>query len=58
MARETLEYAHEPMDSFESHVYEGLQGRAERRADAAATLGVDEKASASEIKRAHRQLMM
>jgi len=55
--RETLQYATEPLDSFESHVYEGLQGRAERRAEAKKTLGIEGSASAAEVKRAHRKLM-
>ena len=58
VARETVEYAFEPLDSFESHVYEGLQGRAERRSEAAKTLGVESGASAGEVKKAHRKLMM
>lgn len=58
VARETLEYAYEPLDSFESHVYEGLQGRTERRGDAYKTLGIEPGASAGEVKKAHRKLMM
>jgi len=58
LGRETLEYAYEPLDSFETHVLEGLQGRTERRVDAAETLGVDVGASAVAVKKAHRKLMM
>ncbi|KOO53671.1 comm domain-containing protein 9 [Chrysochromulina tobinii] len=55
--RETIEYAFESLDSFEKHVYEGLQGRSERRADAARTLGIESGASMKEIKMAHRKFM-
>jgi hypothetical protein len=58
VGRESLEYAFEPLDSFETHVYEGLQGRAERRGEASKTLGLEGGASAGEVKRAHRKLMM
>lgn len=58
VARDTIEYAYEPLDQFESHVYEGMQGRAERRSEAAKTLGVESSASAGDVKKAHRKLMM
>lgn len=58
VGRETFEYAYEPLDSFETHVYEGLQGRGERRSEAAETLGVAADASAGDVKKAHRRLMM
>jgi hypothetical protein len=56
--RSSLEYSFEPLDSFESHVYDGLQGRSKRRAEAAAVLGVSMDASAADIKRAHRKFML
>ena len=58
VARETVEYAFEPLDSFETHVYEGLQSRSEKRDEARETLGVEAGASAREVKGAHRKLMM
>ena len=58
VGRDSLEYAFEPLDSFETHVYEGLQGRSERRGEAAQTLGLEASATASDVKRAHRKLMM
>ena len=58
VARETVEYAFEPLDSFETHVYEGLQSRSEKRNEARETLGVEAGASAREVKGAHRKLMM
>ena len=58
VARETFEYSYEPVDSFESHVYEGLQGRTERRVEAATILGIDSGAGAGDVKKAHRKLMM
>ena len=58
VGRDSLEYSFEPLDSFETHVYEGLQGRSERRSDAAQTLGLEVSATPSEVKRAHRKLMM
>ena len=39
-------------------MYEGLQGRAERRSDAAAMLGLEPDPSAADVKKAHRRLMM
>ncbi|KAL1512392.1 hypothetical protein AB1Y20_005650 [Prymnesium parvum] len=56
--RSTIEYAYESLDSFHTHVYEGLFGRGERRTKAAEVLGVDAGASAAEVKKAHRKLMM
>lgn len=58
VGRETLEYSYEPMDSFETHVYEGLSTRANRRSEAQKVLGVEKGASAGEVKKAHRKLMM
>ena len=57
VARETLEYSYESIDSFEAHVFTGLQGRAERRSEAATTLGIEPGASAADVKKAHRKLM-
>lgn len=57
-APQSIEYAFEPLDSFETHVYDGLLGRADRRADAASTLGVEAGASAGEVKKAHRKMML
>lgn len=57
VGRETLEYSYEPVDSFETHVYTGLEGRKERRVEAAKTLGIEQGASAAEVKKAHRKLM-
>ena len=58
VGRETIEYAYEPLDSFETHVYEGLTTRAERRSEAVKTLGIEKGASAKAVKMAHRKLMM
>lgn len=57
VGRETLEYSFEPLDSFETHVFDGLQGRSDRRKEAAKTLGIESSASAAEVKKAHRKLM-
>lgn len=56
--RASTEYAYENLDSFQTHVYEGLFGRSERRAKAAGVLGVEPDASAAEVKKAHRKLML
>ena len=60
LGRDAIEYAYEPLDSFETHVFDGLQGRKGRRDEAAATLGLDAGApfSAGDVKKAHRKLMM
>jgi len=58
VARETVQYGFEPVDSFETHVYSGLENRGERRLGAAATLGIESGASAAEVKKAHRRLMV
>ena len=58
VGRETIEYSFEPLDEFEKHVYDGLVGRGERRSDALKTLGLESGASAADVKRAHRKLMM
>ena len=56
-APQSIEYAFETADSFEQHVYEGLLGRPERRAEAAKTLGIEVGASPGEVKKAHRGFM-
>lgn len=54
---QSVEYAFESFNSFETHVFDGLLGRPERRAEAARVLGVDTGASPAEVKRAHRGFM-
>jgi len=56
--RAAIEYAYENLDSFQTHVYDGLFGRSERRAKAAEVLGVAADASPGDVKKAHRKLMM
>lgn len=58
VGRETLQYSYEPLDSFESHVYEGMTTRTEKRKDAMAELGLEAGWSAGDLKKAHRKLMM
>ena len=58
LGRENFEFAYEPLDSFQTHVYDGLFGRSERRANAAEVLGCEPDASPREVKSAHRKLMM
>ena len=55
---EQVEYAYEPIDSYNSHVYEGLFSRGDRRAEELEALGVGAGADAAEVKRRHRKLMM
>ena len=54
---QSIEYAFEPNIGFETHIYEGLLGRPERRAEAAKVLGVEIGASPKEVKMAHRGFM-
>jgi hypothetical protein len=56
--RNTVEYAFENQDSFELHVYEGLNGRADRRTSAYETLGLEDGATPGEVKKAHRKFML
>jgi len=58
LPRSGIEYAHESLDSFSNHVFEGLSGSKERRVKAAATLDVDVDADSKAVKVAHRKLMM
>ena len=54
---QSIEYAFETNSGFETHIFEGLLGRPERRAEAAKVLGVQVGASPKEIKMAHRGFM-
>ena len=58
VGRETMQYSFEPLDSFESHVYEGMTTRTEKRQEAATTLGLESGWSAGDVKKAHRKAMM
>tara|TARA_B110001452_G_scaffold159595_1_gene132802 strand:+ start:1067 stop:2131 length:1065 start_codon:yes stop_codon:yes gene_type:complete len=55
---QSIEYAFETISSFETHVCDGLLGRSERREEAAKTLSLEVSASAGEVKKAHRKLML
>jgi len=55
---QSIEYAFEPFNSFETQVYDGLLGRPEKRAAAAKVLGIEPSASPAELKKAHRGFMM
>ena len=57
-ARNCVEYSFENIDSWTTHVQNGLSGRKERRQAALKVLGVEAGASAKEIKMAHRTLML
>lgn len=54
---QSIEYAFESMNGFENHIFDGLLGRPERRAEAAKVLGVEVGASPAEVKKAHRGFM-
>ena len=54
VGRETLEYGFEPLDSFESHVYEGMTTRTEKRAAAVQTLGLEAGWSPGDLKKARK----
>lgn len=56
--RTNIQYAYEPLDSYNTHVFEGLFNRGERKAKALAELDVEDGASPAEVKKAHRKLMM
>jgi hypothetical protein len=54
---QSIEYAYETFSGFENHIFDGLLGRPERRAEAAKVLGVKVGASPAEVKKAHRGFM-
>jgi hypothetical protein len=56
--RTNVQYAYEPVDSYNTHVFEGLFSRRDRKAKALAELEVEEGASPADVKKAHRKLMM
>ncbi|KAG8460235.1 hypothetical protein KFE25_004483 [Diacronema lutheri] len=56
--RQNLEFAYEPLHSFSKHVCDGLSTIGTAREDARRTLGVEAGASAADLKRAHRKLVM
>lgn len=56
--RDRIEYAFEPLHSFHKNVHEGLSRIGGTREEARKTLGVEAGASAAELKRAHRKLVM
>jgi hypothetical protein len=56
--RDRIEFAFEPLSSFEANVFNALGARSDRRGEAARELGVEVGASADEVKKAHRKLVM
>ena len=56
--RTKVQYAYEPIDSYNTHVFEGLFSRSDRKAQALAELGIESGASPADVKKAHRKLMM
>jgi len=56
--RTSLQYAFEPMDSYNTHVFEGLFSRGDRKAKALQELGVVSGASPADIKKEYRKFMM
>lgn len=57
--RSLLQYSFEPLDEFDTHVNQGLHGRAERRRKAEETLGLERGGSEdpAALKRAHRRIL-
>lgn len=56
--RDRIEFAFEPLHSFHKNVHEGLSKRGGTRDEARRTLGVEPSASAADVKKAHRKLVM
>lgn len=58
--RTSVEYAYEPADAYNTHVFEGLFSRSNVKAEALKELGIEAGSSptAKEVKMAHRKLMM
>jgi DnaJ-domain-containing protein 1 len=56
--RTNIQYAYEPLDSYNTHIFDGLFSRGERKAKALAELDVENGASPADVKKAHRKLML
>lgn len=60
IARSEVQWSFEPLDEFDTHVHQGLQGRAARRRAAEDALGLErgESEDPKKVKAAHRRILV